>query len=153
MLIVLAGIAGLGLATAIVTLFVHWERTGQEQLVPLVLIGMLVVEATLYNDPNSLPRGLFHPGSGATQLRLPGLLHHARTGRPPHRAGQAGPDRPAGRALAAFGAWMAVGAVEGSLYRNSFSRISTRRRPSCTSWERTRWRRGCRSGSTSQRRC
>ena len=38
---------------------------------PLVLLGLLVVEATIYADENTLPRSLFHPGSGSTQLRLP----------------------------------------------------------------------------------
>ena len=121
MLLVLAGVAGLGLATAIVAPFVHWERTGNEQLVPLVLLGMLVVEATLYNDPNNIPRGLFHPGSGATQLRLPeiyitlALVARLIARGRPNRIGL-----PAGLWLA-FGAWMAVGAVEGKLYYNSLS--------------------------------
>ena len=121
MLLVLAGIAGLGFAAAVVALFVHWERTGNEQLVPLVLLGMLVVEATLYNDPNSIPRGLFHPGSGSTQLRLPeiyitlALVARLIARGRPNRIGL-----PAGLWLA-FGAWMAVGAVEGKLYYNSFS--------------------------------
>ena len=52
-------------------LFVRWEREGKEQLVPLILLGMLVVEGTIYDDPNVIPRSIFHPGSGSTQLRLP----------------------------------------------------------------------------------
>ena len=121
MLLVLAGIAGLGLAAAVVALFVHWERTGKEQLVPLVLLGMLVVEATLYNDPNSIPRGLFHPGSGATQLRLPEIyITLALVARLIARGRPTRIGLPAGLWLA-FGAWMAVGAVEGELYDNSLS--------------------------------
>ncbi len=120
-LLVLAGIAGLGLAAAVVALFVHWERTGKEQLVPLVLIGMLVVEATLYNDPNSIPRGLFHPGSGTTQLRLPEIyITLALVARLIARGRPTRIGLPAGLWLA-FGAWLAVGAVEGTLYHNSLS--------------------------------
>ena len=36
-----------------------------------ILLGLLVVEGTIYADPNMIPAGLFHPGSGSTQLRLP----------------------------------------------------------------------------------
>jgi hypothetical protein len=71
MLILLGGIAGLAVAAAIVALFVRWEREGKEQFVPLVLLGLLVVEGTIYGDPNVIPRSIFHPGSGSTQLRLP----------------------------------------------------------------------------------
>ena len=71
MLILLGGIAGLGVAAAIVALFVRWEREGKEQLIPLFLLGLLVVEGTIYSDPNVIPRSIFHPGSGSTQLRLP----------------------------------------------------------------------------------
>jgi len=119
-LLVLAGIAGLGLAAAVVALFVHWERVGKEQLVPLVLIGMLVVEATLYNDPNNVPRGLFHPGSGATQLRLPEIyITLALVARLIARGRPTRIGLPAGLWLV-FGAWMAVGMVEGRLYHNAF---------------------------------
>ena len=99
----------------------RWEREGKEQLVPLVLIGLLVVEATIYADPNTLPRGLFHPGSGSTQLRLPeiyitlALIARLIAKGSPKRIGL-----PAGLWLA-FAAWMVVGLVEGHLYRNAFS--------------------------------
>ena len=61
----------LGVAVCIVALFVRWEREGQEQRAPLGLLALLAVEATIYADPTGLPRGIFHPGSGSTQLRLP----------------------------------------------------------------------------------
>jgi O-Antigen ligase len=121
MLLVLGGVAGLGLAAAVVALFVHWERTGNEVLVPLVLLGLLVVDATLYNDPNSVPRGLFHPGSGGTQLRLPEIyITLALVARLIARGRPTRIGLPAGLWLA-FGAWLVVGTVEGVLYHNSFS--------------------------------
>jgi len=120
-LIALLAVVGLALAAAIVSVFVNWERTGKEHLVPLFLLGMLVVEATLYADPNALPRGLFHPGSGSTQLRLPEIyITLALVARLIARGRPTRIGLPAGLWLA-FAAWMAVGAVEGKLYANSFS--------------------------------
>ena len=120
-LIPLAAIVVLGVLTAVVKLFVRWEREGKEHLVPLVLLGMLVVEATIYNDPNAVPRGLFHPGSGATQLRLPEIyITLALIARLIARGRPVRIGLPAGLWLA-FGAWMVVGAVEGALYHNGLS--------------------------------
>jgi O-antigen ligase len=120
-LIALIGLVGLAVAAMIVSVFVNWERTGKEHLIPLVLLGMLVVEATLYADPNALPRGLFHPGSGSTQLRLPEIyITLALVARVIVRGWPTRIGLPAALWLA-FAGWMAVGAVEGKLYGNSFS--------------------------------
>ena len=56
MLVALVGVLLLGAAVAVIALFVRWEREGKEQLVPLVLLGLLVVEGTIYGDPNMIPR-------------------------------------------------------------------------------------------------
>jgi O-antigen ligase len=120
-LIALVGVVLLGIAAAVVALFVHWERTGRDHLVPLVLLGMLVVEGTLYAGPDALPRGLFHPGSGSTQLRLPEIyITFALVARLVARGKPIRMGLPAGLWLA-FGAWMVVGVVEGKLYYNIFS--------------------------------
>jgi O-antigen ligase len=111
------------LAVGIVRLFIRWERQGREQLVPLVLLGLLVVEATIYSSPNGIPRGLFHPGSGSTQLRLPdlyitlALIARLAARGVPKRIGLA-----AGLWLA-YGVWLAAGIIEGKLYGNQFSQI------------------------------
>jgi len=111
----------IGVVTAVVKLFVRWEREGKEHLVPLVLLGMLVVEATIYNDPNAVPRGLFHPGSGATQLRLPEIyITLALIARLIARGRPVRIGLPAALWLA-FCVWMVVGAVEGKLYGNGLS--------------------------------
>jgi O-antigen ligase len=121
MLILLGGIAGLGVAAVIVALFVRWEREGKEQLIPLFLLGLLVVEGTIYNDPNVIPRSIFHPGSGSTQLRLPeiyitlALIARLIVRGRPKRIGL-----PAALWLA-VAAWMFVGLIEGKLYHNPFS--------------------------------
>jgi O-antigen ligase len=83
-----------------------------------VLLGLLIVEATVYADQNTLPRSLFHPGSGSAQLRLPevyitlALIARLIARGKPTRIGL-----PAGLWLA-FAAWMVVGGVEGHLYHN-----------------------------------
>ena len=121
MLIAIGAVIGLGAAALIVALFVRWEREGKAQLVPLVLLGLLVVEATIYNDPNVIPRSIFHPGSGSTQLRLPeiyitlALIARLIAQGRPKRIGL-----PAGLWVA-FAAWMFVGLIEGKLNHNPFS--------------------------------
>lgn len=118
---VVGGVIALGLGVRVVALFVSWERQGKEQLLLLGLLGLLVVEATIYADQNSLPRGIFHPGSGSTQFRLPeiyitfALLARLIARGKPTRIGLS-----AGLWLS-FAAWMAFGAVEGSLNYNPFS--------------------------------
>jgi O-antigen ligase len=108
-------------AVAIVKLFIRWEREGKEHLAPLILLALLVIEATIYADQNTLPRSIFHPGSGSTQLRLPeiyitlALVARLIARGRPKRIGL-----PAGLWLA-FAAWMVVGAVEGVLYQNLLS--------------------------------
>ena len=121
MLLILGGIAGLAVAVALIALFVRWEREGNPQLAPLVLLGLLIVESTLYVDPNSIPRGLFHPGSGSTQLRLPeifitlALIARLIARGRPKRIGL-----PAALWLV-FMACLVVGMAEGVLYHNQFS--------------------------------
>ena len=120
-LIALALIVLAGLAVAVIKLFVRWEREGKEHLVPLVLLGMLIVEATIYADQNTLPRGIFHPGSGSAQLRLPEIyITFALIARLIARGRPQRISLPAGLWLA-FAAWMVVGVVEGRLYHNSLS--------------------------------
>ena len=123
MLIALEGIVALGLAVAVIGLFVRWERQGKQQRLPLGLLGLLVIEATLYADQNSLPCGIFHPGSGTTQLRLPEiyitLALIARLivrGRPKRIGLDAG-------LWLAFAAWIALSAAVGWQNQNSTSQI------------------------------
>jgi O-antigen ligase len=109
------------LLVAVVRLFIRWERQGKEHLAPLVLLGLLVIEATIYADQNTLPRSIFHPGSGSTQLRLPeiyitlALVARLIARGKPKRIGL-----PAGLWLT-FAAWMGVGVVEGVLNQNGLS--------------------------------
>lgn len=123
MLIVMEAGIVLGLAVGVVALFVRWEREGKEQLLPLVLLGLLVVEATIYSDQNTLPRSIFHPGSGSTELRLPEIyITLALVARLIVRGKPARIGLPAALWLA-VAAWMVVGVVEGFLYHNVSSQI------------------------------
>ena len=122
--LVLSAILILGAgAVAVVKLFIRWEREGKEQLVPLILLGLIVVEGTLYANSDVIPRGLFHPGSGSTQLRLPevyitlALIARLVARGVPKRIGL-----PAGLWLT-FAALLVVGIVEGKLNHNPFSQV------------------------------
>ena len=118
-LIVMVGFVLVGLAVGVVSLFVRWEREGNSSGSRLSSSPPgRRVDPVLH--PNSVPRGIFHPGSGTTQLRLP-EVYITLAGGPSIARGK--PTRiglPAGLWLA-FGAWLAVGAVEGGLYHNPFS--------------------------------
>ena len=54
--------------------FARWERTGREHWVVFALLGTLVVESSLYDNQTFIPRGLFHPGTGSLQFRLPEVV-------------------------------------------------------------------------------
>jgi len=111
------------LAVAIVRLFVRWEREGKEQLAPLILLALLVIEGTIYANSDVIPRGLFHPGSGGAQVRLPeiyitlALIARWIARGAPKRIGLA-----AGLWLT-FGVWLLVGIVVGKINHNPFSQI------------------------------
>jgi len=114
----LEAVLALGAVVGVIALFVHWERSGKEHLVVLVLLGMLVVEATIYADQNTLPRSIFHPGSGSTQVRLPEIyISLALIARLIARGKPRRISLPAGLWLA-FAVWMVVGLVEGRLNHN-----------------------------------
>jgi hypothetical protein len=119
--LVMLGCIGAGVLVALVALFARWERTHRQHFAPIGLLALLVIESTLYADFNNLPRGLFHPGSGSTQLRLPEIyITLALLGRLVARGKPTRIGLSAGLWLA-FGVWMVVGVVEGHLYQNHFS--------------------------------
>jgi len=117
LLVAAAGCAGL------FAVFVKWEREGREHFVVFLLLGLLVADTTLYSDQNLIPRGIFHPGTGALELRLPevvitvGLLARLAVRGLPRRAGF-----PA-LAWGAFAAWMAIATVEGVLRHNDMTQL------------------------------
>ncbi len=54
--------------------FAQWERSAREHWVVFFILGMLIVEASLYGNYNDVPRGIFHPGTGSFQFRLPEVV-------------------------------------------------------------------------------
>jgi len=110
-------------AAVLLGLFVRWERTGKEHYPVMLLLGMLVAETSLYQNQDNMPRDLFHPGSGAFEFRLPEVIitlallarlvvrgRATRVGFPP-------------LLWTAFGAWIAVAAVEGVLRHNDLTAL------------------------------
>jgi O-antigen ligase len=63
-LILLLGYAAVITAAAFWFL-VRLEREGRSLTTVLILLWLLVIEAALYENPNLVPNGLFHPGIGA----------------------------------------------------------------------------------------
>ena len=55
-------------------LFLRWERSGREHWVVFLLLGMLVVESSLCDNQTTIPQGLFHPGTGSLEFRLPEVI-------------------------------------------------------------------------------
>jgi O-antigen ligase len=120
-LILLLG--GLVVSGMLFYVFVQWERTAREHWVPFLLLGMLVVEASLYNNFSKVPRGIFHPGSGSFQFRTPevvitvALLARLAVRGLPARIGF-----PA-MAWAAVAGWWTLEMMEGILRHNSSTYI------------------------------
>ena len=133
LLLVLAGIAGLGLGGGGRRALRPLGAQGKEQLVPLVLLGLLVVEATLYADPNIIPRGLFHPDRARRSCGCP-----RSTSRSHFWPGSSrGAGRPGSACRPASG-WPSPRGWRSAPWRARSTttrcpRISTRRRTSCTS--------------------
>ncbi len=116
-------LAGLVLAGTLVAVFVRWERTGRSHWAPIGLLILVAVESCLYENQDLMPRGLFHPGSGSFQFRLPEVvILLALAGRLLAR-GAPRSIGPAALAWAAFGAWLVAETAVGVLRHNSTVQI------------------------------
>jgi O-antigen ligase len=104
-------------------LFARWERTGREHFVVMALLGMLVLETSLYENQDQMPRDLFHPGSGAFEFRLPEVIVTLALLARVVVRGRATRVGVAPLLWMAFGAWIGVAAVEGILRHNDFTQI------------------------------
>jgi len=103
----------------LLAVFVHWERTGREHWPVFLILGLLVFESSLYENQTDIPRGIFHPGGGSLQFRLPEvLITLALIARLVVRGRSTKVGVPALLWLA-WAAWMVVEAVEGVLRHNS----------------------------------
>jgi O-antigen ligase len=104
-------------------LFLRWERSGREHWTVFLLFGMLVFESSLWSNETEVPQGLFHPGTGSLEFRLPeviitvALLARLLIKGKPQRIGL-----PALLWLT-VAAWWALEAVEGILRHNSLVKL------------------------------
>ena len=114
----LLAIGAVAAVAILVYVFYRWERAGREHWVVFLLLGTLVLESTLYQNESLVPRGLFHPGSGSVQFRLPEVvITLALVAR---LIVQGRPTRIGAPALAwtAVAAWLTVEIVEGLIRHN-----------------------------------
>jgi hypothetical protein len=117
----LAGVAAL--ACIVVYVFARWERSNREHWVVYLLLGLIVVDSTLYSNQTGVPRGLFHPGGGSLQFRLPEVvITLALVARLVAKGAPRSVGWPA-LAWLAVGAWWAVEAVEGVIHHNSSTQL------------------------------
>ena len=103
--------------------FARWERSGREHYVVILLLSMLVIETTLYENQDQMPRDIFHPGSGAFEFRLPEIIITLALLARMVVRGRATRGGGAPLLWMAFGAWIFVSAVEGVLRHNDFTQI------------------------------
>jgi len=68
-------LAGAGAASLMLLyVFLRWERSGREHWVIFLLLGVLVVDSSLWDNQTTEPQGLFHPGTGTLNFRLPEVI-------------------------------------------------------------------------------
>jgi hypothetical protein len=103
--------------------FARWEHTNREHWVVFTSLAVVMIDAVLYQNETAEPQGLFHPGSGGFEFRLPeviiavALLARLLTKGSPRRVGL-----PA-LAWATVAAWWTIEAVEGYLRHNSTAKL------------------------------
>lgn len=116
-------VVGAAASAGLFGLFVHWERTGKEHCPVVFILAVVLVDLFLYENQDLAPRGLFHPGTGSLDWRLPEVLIVVAL---LARLAVRGWPRAMGVAAllwAAFAAWFAVAAVEGILRHNSMVKL------------------------------
>ncbi len=120
-MILLAGAGAVSLMLLYV--FMRWERSAREHWVVFLLLGLLVVDSSLWDNETTEPQGLFHPGTGTLNFRLPeviitvALVARLLIRGKPERVGL-----PALLWLA-VAAWWTLEAMEGVLRHNSMVKL------------------------------
>jgi O-antigen ligase len=114
----------LPLAAAAFGAFVYWERRGRPATVIAFLVGLVVLESTLYASPNEVALGLLHPQIGSLSFRVFDILiplaYLARL------IGRRTPARPhyAVQWWLPFAAWMLASGLIGTATGNSFTLVT-----------------------------
>ena len=99
--------------------FAKWERAGREHWAVFLILAVVVIDSVLYNNETDEGKGLFHPGAGTLNFRLPevlitvALVARLVTRGKPRRIGW-----PA-MLWAAVASWWALESIEGLLRHNS----------------------------------
>jgi O-antigen ligase len=116
--------------------FVRLERAGHSVWTVLLVLWILVLDASLYADPNEVPVGLFHPGVGrdpdptdeilesAISFRLVDLVIPIAVGARLYARGLPERIRMSSVWLLAFFAWLVGAAVIGVLNANASNLIA-----------------------------
>lgn len=116
-------VVGAAVAAGLLGLFVHWERTGKEHCPIVFILAVVLVDLFLYENQDLVPRGLFHPGTGSLDWRLPEvLIAVALLARLVVRGWPRSMGIPA-LLWAAVATWFVVAAVEGLLRHNSLVKL------------------------------
>jgi O-antigen ligase len=98
--------------------FVSLEKRGDAVVTVAIILGLIVVEDAIYNSPNTIPRGLFHPGVGGQSFRLFELLIPLALVARLAARGMPRVISAASLAWAAFIAWLLTAAVMGRVGGN-----------------------------------
>ncbi len=110
-------------STLLLGVFVHWERTDQVHRPVVLILVLIVIEVALYDNESTIPRGIFHPGTGALEFRLPEvLISLALIARLVVRGTPKSIGVPA-FLWAGYAALLALAAVEGVLRHNSLVKL------------------------------
>jgi hypothetical protein len=100
----------------------QWERRGKALRAVVILLVLELFESAVYENANLVPRGLFHPGSGTSQFRLPevvitlALLGRLVAKRPRRIGVTAG-------LWTAFGGWLLIELFEGFMRGNPHGQV------------------------------
>jgi O-antigen ligase len=119
----MAVLAALALTAGLFVKFVQLERRGRSATVLYVVLGLIVFEAMFYPNPNGVPNGLFHPGTGGFNFRLQDIVIPAAL--LARLLVRGGPRRLSLPSLiwTALLAWLAVAAVVGIYSGNTASLV------------------------------
>lgn len=71
-LLLLPLLAGAGLA--FFAWLVHLERANRREVAVIIVLALLVLDGALYENPNDVPTGLFHPQLAGQPFRLPDIF-------------------------------------------------------------------------------
>jgi O-antigen ligase len=122
LLAVLAGVAAVG--AVFFAWLVRLERSDRPHVAVIIVLALLVVDGALYENPNDVPNGIFHPEIHGQPFRLPDIVV------PLALAAAVVGGRRSGRMGAqsfwwlAFLAWLGTEAVLGLIEGNSSTLVS-----------------------------